>query len=88
MSTDPSDPFIQHILDVDVIPCLSFSNKQVSTCVFAYVRVCVHAVVVCTYVYGIHNGWYSLQLSDLLVTAVQQNSLQMELISNTIDRPR
>ena len=32
MSTDPSDPFIQYILDVDVIPCLSFTNKQVSIC--------------------------------------------------------
>ena len=46
MSTDPSDPFIQHILDVDVIPCLSFSNKQVSIC--TYVVLYVQCVYMCT----------------------------------------
>lgn len=40
MSTDPNDPFIQYILNVDVIPCLSFSNKEVCVCVCLCICVC------------------------------------------------
>lgn len=47
MSTDPSDPFIQHILDVDVIPCLNFSNKQVNTCSVRVVTCVLQCVSVC-----------------------------------------
>ena len=52
MSTDSSDPYIQHILDVDVVPCLSFANKQVNMqCVCLCVFACMYVLCVCACVH-------------------------------------
>ena len=52
MSTDSSDPYIQHILDVDVVPCLSFANKQVNmqcVCLCVCIHVCIVCMCMCTF---------------------------------------